>query len=177
MCDLVARTGRHQQRYENGYRLVAGCVPFKYFSCDENCNIRMKKIIKVLMINSPSGPGLLFPKGGWENDETVEEAAVREAIEEAGVRGDLKKYLNDYDFRSKNLQDEFSPEGWCKASMFALYVNEELDSWPEQEKRERKWLTIPEASQLCRHSWMKDALDKFAEYYDTDDDNDDPPGR
>ncbi|KAE8699569.1 hypothetical protein F3Y22_tig00110577pilonHSYRG00256 [Hibiscus syriacus] len=33
--------------------------------------------------------GLLFPKGGWENDETVEEAAVREAIEEAGVRGDL----------------------------------------------------------------------------------------
>lgn len=28
-------------------------------------------------------------KGGWENDETVEEAAVREAIEEAGVRGDL----------------------------------------------------------------------------------------
>lgn len=32
----------------------------------------------------------IFPlKGGWENDETVEEAAVREAIEEAGVRGDL----------------------------------------------------------------------------------------
>ena len=28
-------------------------------------------------------------QGGWENDETVEEAAVREAIEEAGVRGDL----------------------------------------------------------------------------------------
>jgi len=33
---------------------------------------------------------VVFPlKGGWENDETVEEAAVREAIEEAGVRGDL----------------------------------------------------------------------------------------
>jgi hypothetical protein len=26
MCDLVARTGRHLQRYENGRRLVAGCV-------------------------------------------------------------------------------------------------------------------------------------------------------
>jgi len=24
MSDLVARTGRHQQRYEDGYRLVAG---------------------------------------------------------------------------------------------------------------------------------------------------------
>jgi diphosphoinositol-polyphosphate diphosphatase len=30
-----------------------------------------------------------LPQGGWENDETVEEAAAREAIEEAGVRGDL----------------------------------------------------------------------------------------
>lgn len=29
-------------------------------------------------------------QGGWENDETVKEAAVREAVEEAGVRGDLK---------------------------------------------------------------------------------------
>jgi 8-oxo-dGTP pyrophosphatase MutT (NUDIX family) len=28
-------------------------------------------------------------QGGWENDETVEEAAAREAIEEAGVRGDI----------------------------------------------------------------------------------------
>ncbi|KAM0948827.1 hypothetical protein DsansV1_C06g0063521 [Dioscorea sansibarensis] len=24
MCDLVARTGRHQQRYQDGYRLIAG---------------------------------------------------------------------------------------------------------------------------------------------------------
>lgn len=28
-------------------------------------------------------------QGGWENDETVEEAARREAMEEAGVKGDL----------------------------------------------------------------------------------------
>lgn len=33
---------------------------------------------------------IVFPlKGGWENDETVEQAAVREAVEEAGVRGDI----------------------------------------------------------------------------------------
>lgn len=28
-------------------------------------------------------------QGGWENDETVEQAALREAVEEAGVRGEL----------------------------------------------------------------------------------------
>ena len=31
-----------------------------------------------------------FHQGGWENDETVEEAACREALEEAGVRGLLQ---------------------------------------------------------------------------------------
>lgn len=32
---------------------------------------------------------IVSSQGGWENDETVEEAAVREALEEAGVRGDI----------------------------------------------------------------------------------------
>lgn len=33
---------------------------------------------------------LLWAQGGWENDETAEEAAARESLEEAGVRGDLQ---------------------------------------------------------------------------------------
>lgn len=138
MSELVARTGRLQQRYEDGHRLIAGCIPFKCKSSgegeDENAS---EEIVEVLMINSNSGPGLLFPKGGWENDETVEDAAIREAMEEAGVRGELVHFLGDYKFKSKTLQDEYSPEGLCKAAMFALLVKEELDSWPEQSRRER----------------------------------------
>nr|XP_009780799.1 PREDICTED: nudix hydrolase 16, mitochondrial-like [Nicotiana sylvestris] len=89
MSELVARTGRHQQRYEAGYRLIAGCIPFRFRNMEENGGETAGKVVEVLMINSTSGPGLLFPKGGWENDESVEDAAIREAIEEAGVRGDL----------------------------------------------------------------------------------------
>ncbi|CAA6663190.1 unnamed protein product [Spirodela intermedia] len=146
MSDLVARTGRHQQRYEGGYRLVAGCIPYKYRNPDENCGGKMKKTVEVLMINSSSGPGLLFPKGGWENDETVEEAAEREALEEAGVRGEIKDLLGHYYFKSRTLKDEFCPDGSCKAAMFPLLVKEELCSWPEQTETQ------------CRHSWMQDAL-------------------
>lgn len=32
----------------------------------------------------------VYCQGGWEDDETVEEAACREALEEAGVRGIIK---------------------------------------------------------------------------------------
>ncbi|CAA2991977.1 nudix hydrolase 16, mitochondrial [Olea europaea subsp. europaea] len=102
MCDtLVARTGRHQQRYDSGFRLVAGCIPYRYRDSE--------KIVEVLMINSPSGPGLLFPKGGWETDETDQQAAIREAIEEAGVQGKINKFLGYYQFKSKSHQDECSP--------------------------------------------------------------------
>ncbi|KAL5720128.1 diphosphoinositol-polyphosphate diphosphatase [Ranunculus cassubicifolius] len=167
MSDLVARTGRLQQRYEAGCRLVAGCIPFKYRYSDENSDGESKQVLEVLMINSTSGPGLLFPKGGWENDETVEEGAVREAIEEAGVRGDLMEFLGHYHFKSKTHQDEFSPEGLCKAAMFALFVKEELESWPEQSTRMRKWLTIPEAKENCRHAWMREVLEEgFCKWHD-----------
>lgn len=34
-------------------------------------------------------------QGGWENDETAEQAALREAMEEAGVHGDLVVRTNN----------------------------------------------------------------------------------
>lgn len=78
----------------------------------------------------------------------------------------FQKFLGHYNFKSKTHEDKFNPEGLCKAAMFALLVNEELDSWPEQSTRERRWLSVPEAAELCRHSWMKDALENgFAEWY------------
>ncbi|EEE60155.1 hypothetical protein OsJ_13060 [Oryza sativa Japonica Group] len=188
MCDLVARTGRHQQRYEDGRRLVAGCIPFRYrTSNDETSDDEPKKIVEVLMINSQSGPGLLFPKGGWENDETVEQAAAREAVEEAGVRGDIVacqvsetylhvffsyitvklQFLGFYDFKSKTHQDACCPEGMCRAAVFALHVKEELDSWPEQSTRRRTWLTVPEATSQCRYQWMQEALlTGFSDWHD-----------
>ncbi|TYI07366.1 hypothetical protein ES332_A10G223200v1 [Gossypium tomentosum] len=131
MSDLVARTGRLQQRYEAGFRLVAGCIPFRYRSTNEADDVKFGKVVEVLMINSTSGPGLLFPKD----------------------------FIGFYHFKSKSHQDEFSPEGLCKAAMFALFVKEELNSWPEQSTRTRNWLTIPKALQSCRHEWMKDALE------------------
>ncbi|KAG6413690.1 hypothetical protein SASPL_126404 [Salvia splendens] len=224
MSELVARTGRQQQRYEDGYRLIAGCIPFRHRTMKDDDGGTNENIIEVLMINSTGGPGLLFPKvgslnhvtgctlhkallsktrpesarsagrsgrgrlrpdmgesseihgaplgrrgggaatgaevGGWENDETAEEAAEREAMEEAGVRGDLVHFLGCYSFKSKTLQDEYSPEGLCRAAMYALHVKEELDSWPEKSHRQRSWLTVGEAIGCCRHAWMREALEK-----------------
>ena len=38
------------------------CIPFRYRDSDVSGNSNSEKIVEVLMINSTSGPGLLFPK-------------------------------------------------------------------------------------------------------------------
>ncbi|MFQ6637332.1 hypothetical protein Gotur_013822 [Gossypium turneri] len=65
------------------------CIPYRLQKDVEDSNSSVTSRINVLMISTPNRDDLVFPKGGWENDETVHEAACREALEEAGVKGIL----------------------------------------------------------------------------------------
>ncbi|KAL6652811.1 hypothetical protein ACP70R_011736 [Stipagrostis hirtigluma subsp. patula] len=149
---LVARKGRLRQRYDGEYRLVAGCVPYR---------VGADGRLEVLMVSTPNRDDLVFPKGGWEDDEDVYEAACREALEEAGVRGDINRTaLGVWVLRSKSRQqaDGDSPRGACKGYIFALEVAEELGQWPEQDTHGRQWVSPEEAYRLCRYEWMREAL-------------------
>jgi diphosphoinositol-polyphosphate diphosphatase len=80
--EITSRVGSTQQRWamdpQNGrsLRLVAGCVPILSDG-------------RIILINSNKGKGWLVPKGGWELDERLEEGAIRECFEEAGLLGIL----------------------------------------------------------------------------------------
>lgn len=84
-----SRSGKIKQRWaidpQNGQkmRLVAGCVPILNDS-------------RIILISSNSGNGWLVPKGGWEDDEELEEGAIRECFEEAGVLGILGPKLETF---------------------------------------------------------------------------------
>lgn len=152
---LIARKGRLRQRYENEYRLVAGCVPYR---------VNKEGQLQVLMISTPNRNDLVFPKGGWEDDEDVYQAACREALEEAGVKGNINRTsLGLWVFRSKSSQNSDSPRGACKGYIFALEVTEELEYWPEQETHGRQWVSPADAYQLCRYEWMREALTALLE--------------
>ncbi|PKU81897.1 nudix hydrolase 12, mitochondrial [Dendrobium catenatum] len=156
---IVARTGRNFQRYEEKFRLVAGCIPYRWKETVENGADNLQDRLEVLMISSPNRQDLIFPKGGWENDETIVEAASREALEEAGVRGIIKEpILGEWKFKSKSRQNSCSSEGTCKGYMFAMEVTEELQCWPEQASHDRRWLCTSDAWKICRYDWMREAL-------------------
>ncbi|CAG7868685.1 unnamed protein product [Brassica rapa] len=170
MSVISSRTGRDRQRYDNNFRLVSGCIPYRLIKdegIEEDTSVDFVNKLQVLMVTSPNRHDLVFPKGGWEDDETVLEAASREAMEEAGVKGSLREVpLGVWEFRSKSsisssCNEEDECFGGCKGYMFALEVTEELEDWPERENRERKWLSVKEALELCRYEWMQRALEEF----------------
>ncbi|KAL2551302.1 Nudix hydrolase 21 [Forsythia ovata] len=128
MVSLVSRTGRQMQRYNfHGHRQVVGCIPYRYKGT-HGTSIVDEDAIEVLVITSQrKGKGMLFPKGGWEKDESIIEAALRETHEEAGVVGEVELELGKWNFKGKN--DETCYEG----HMFSLLVKEQLDIWPEKD--------------------------------------------
>uniref|UniRef100_I1K5L4 Nudix hydrolase domain-containing protein n=2 Tax=Glycine max TaxID=3847 RepID=I1K5L4_SOYBN len=113
----------------------------------------MSNELEVLVVSSQKGRGLMFPKGGWELDESVEEAACRESLEEAGVLGIIESELGQWNFISKRYGIYY------EGHMFPMFVKEQLDTWPEKNLRRRIWMTVAEAREVCQHWWMKEALD------------------
>jgi ADP-ribose pyrophosphatase YjhB (NUDIX family) len=71
-----------------------------------------------------------FPAGGVERGERVEQAAQRETREEAGLVGHL----------GRRICTASDPK--ATTSMFALYVEAELDTWDEDGERLRRWFDL-----------------------------------
>ncbi|KAI9896387.1 hypothetical protein N3K66_008559 [Trichothecium roseum] len=143
---MQSRTGRSNQRYNSaGERLVAGVVPL---TADLNY---------VLLIQSTRRKGWVLPKGGWESDETSEEAASREAWEEAGISVQI-----DYDLQS--IEEKRAPKGTkerAKYYFFQATVLEEYAEWPERHKRDRQWFTYSQAhEQLSSRPELQEALER-----------------
>ena len=185
---ITARTGRHKQRYNDArQRLVAGCICVRRrrrrdeeeedededergTTSGTSTSTSTSSSTKVLMINSKKGPrgngdgrDLIFPKGGWETDESAAEAAARECLEEGGVRGTIASTtapMPAYEFTSRSkLKAGCDPiEATCVAHVFTMHVTEVLDHWPEEGERARYWLSPSEAWRRCKHDWMRDAM-------------------
>nr|GMC73727.1 nudix hydrolase 18, mitochondrial-like [Ipomoea batatas] len=152
---MCSRTGRDLQRYNvQGCRQVVGCIPYRY---REGKSITdgapLVDDLEFLLVSSQKSPRMMFPKGGWEQDESLEEAALRETFEEAGIYGEVGSCLGKWFFKSKSLG--VLHEGF----MLPLIVVEELDDWPEKDVRQRAWVSYREAMEVCFHPWMKEALD------------------
>ena len=93
----VSRTGREAQRWATDphtgqlIRLTTGCVP-------------IMRDGRILLCSSSRKEAWILPKGGWESDETLEESALRETFEEAGVLGTLGPVLEEIEYETRKAK-------------------------------------------------------------------------
>lgn len=104
---------------------------------------------EVLLIYSKKQPRVrIFPKGHIEMGESASEAASRELLEEAGVRGRLLRELGpvSYEFRGKNFHVEY----------FLFELLEQTDCG--EEGREPTWCSPADADKLLAFTGLRDVL-------------------
>lgn len=101
--------------------------------------------MEVLLVTSRDTHRWIIPKGWSEKAVKPHVMALREAFEEAGVRGKIsKRAFGSYRYE-KRLTTTKSVE--CEVRVFPLHVQEELEEWPEKDQRERCWLKPEEAAE------------------------------
>ena len=193
----TSRVGRDIQRFgDNGNtRLVAGCVPIRLVkrvarggSGDggEVSRGDIASLIEVMLISGRSdrkgkerkelslkASRWIYPKGGWDEDETVGEAALREAREEAGVRGRLvlgdEGQLSPIPLLLHTVRYTVDPAKLAKKhteTLVAIYVLrvesvESSDKWAEGQSRSRRWLPLSEARAMLAAQVEGGYVDKY----------------
>ncbi|XP_029189536.1 diphosphoinositol polyphosphate phosphohydrolase 1-like isoform X1 [Acropora millepora] len=125
---LKNRENSVRTKDKDGYTRRAGCICFK-----------TEQEKEVLLVTSWRHPGRwVVPSGGVEPGEDSKEAAIREVVEEAGVRGKLGRFLGEF-------QNDVNH---TRTSVYVLIVTEELETWQEDIGRIRSWFSVDKAKDL-----------------------------
>ena len=101
---------------------------------------------EVLIITSRETRRWVIPKGWPIKGMSSPKSAAREAFEEAGVLGKVRKrpvgsYAYDKRLKNGRLQH-------VRVAVFALLVETEAEVFPEAGQREKQWVSPAEAARL-----------------------------
>jgi 8-oxo-dGTP pyrophosphatase MutT (NUDIX family) len=102
-----------------------------------------RKRLEVALVTTSRGKGWIVPKGTVGQREQARDAAIREAEEEAGLRGVLpRKPLGCY--------RQVNGDGPCRVDVYLMRVTKVLDHWLEDGLRRRRWMRISDATACVR---------------------------
>jgi 8-oxo-dGTP pyrophosphatase MutT (NUDIX family) len=108
------------------------------------------------MVTSNKKQDWIFPKGTVETGKTPEETALEEALEEAGLHGELEP----------GALGNFSRKKWgheVKTYVYLMRVNQVDETWPESYKRRRRWRSPEKATRKLGKSYLTPYLEMAIE--------------
>lgn len=111
------------------------------------------KQLKILLITSRNNKKWIIPKGLIEDGDDAETTALKEALEEAGVSGEISgAEVGRYEYEKWG--------GRCKVEVFPLHVKDVLRDWDEN-FRTREWLDPETALKKVQPNALKKIIRKF----------------
>ena len=110
--------------------------------------------LEILLISSRRRKRWVIPKGVQELDLDAPTSAAKEALEEAGIEGDLST-----DSIGTYRYDKWG--GTCTVEVFSMAVHTSYDTWPES-YRDRYWLSPEEAAHRVNEPDLKKIILDFA---------------
>ena len=97
--------------------------------------------ITVLMVTSIRTQRWILPKGNLKSNESRKKGCLREAFEEAGIDG---KILKDFPM-TMVMPDKAEANGVLPVIFYPMLVENQAETWPEQNRRQRKWMGLDAA--------------------------------
>jgi 8-oxo-dGTP pyrophosphatase MutT (NUDIX family) len=119
---------------------------------------RMNPALEMLLVTSLKTQRWILPKG-WPHDGlSLAESAAMEALEEAGVKGEVAMPpLGHYRY----IKDKAGLALPIRVEVFALKVMEQAPAWPEKNARQLLWLPPEQAADRVAETGLKDIVANF----------------
>jgi 8-oxo-dGTP pyrophosphatase MutT (NUDIX family) len=98
----------------------------------------------VMLVTSRETRRWVLPKGWAEARLAPHELAAKEAFEEAGLVGEVEhQAVGSYIYEKRLPGGRSVP---CEVGVFPLWVERQLEDWPERRQRETRWFTLGQAA-------------------------------
>lgn len=110
---------------------------------------------EILLVTTRSTKRWTIPKGWPIRKLKAHGTAAREAQEEGGVIGRVKKRPVGRYLYWKRMEADFR---LCKVRLYPMHVTDQLAHWPEEDERRRHWFSLENASDLVEEPGLRKVL-------------------
>jgi 8-oxo-dGTP pyrophosphatase MutT (NUDIX family) len=109
-----------------------------------------------MLVTSRETGRWIIPKGWPKRRKTPYACAAREALEEAGVVGEVgKSPIGSYSYRKRLKRGKVVV---CQVAVFPLEVKRVKKSWPERGEREVQWFSPTAAAATVREPMLRNII-------------------
>ncbi len=128
-----------------------GALPYR-----RNDGVRME----VMLVTSRETRRWIIPKGWPHKGRAPHRSAAREAYEEAGVVGRVRRRsLGSFSYEKRLAIGGIVV---CKVHVFALEVRRQSRKWPERHQRKVKWLSPGQAAKAVKEPMLAKIIRRLA---------------